>query len=325
MEYKSNPALKTIKTKREGNPVLKGKFVNSSIQNNNLSLFSILKWKLSKNPQAEEKKNDNFKLTTIPNNSFLKSYEDMIIWLGHASFFIRINDINILIDPVFFSMPGFKRLSQLPCNIEEFIDINYLLISHFHRDHFDKKSVSILCNNNPGIEALIPLAGSRYFNKMKIKTQEAAWYQKYDTEKIEVLFLPAKHWHKRSLNDTNKVLWGSFIIKSENTIIYFAGDTAYGNHFADIQKEFSDIDYCILPIGAYKPEYIMKDSHMAPKEALKAFTELGGKTMIPMHYGTFDLSDEPLGEPYRVTVQEANNYNIKFMNVGEELKLKLQS
>ena len=133
--------------------------------------------------------------------------------------------------------------------------------------------------------------------------------------------MPAKHWNKRGLTDFNKTLWGSFIIKSNNKTIYFAGDTAVGNHFKEIAEFFPKIDVALMPIGAYKPEFIMKDAHISPWEALEAFNHLQAKLFIPMHYGTYDLSDEPFGEPYRVMQKEKDNYNIRVLDVGEEFLL----
>jgi len=321
MKNTYNRNLKIIKPNWKGNPVFNRRFLNSNVPDEKFNPLTILKWKLSKNPQAKEKKNDNFKLNIIKNNSFVNSDKDMIVWLGHATFFIRLNGISFITDPIFFAPMFFKRFSELPCKAEEIKNIDYLLISHFHPDHFDKKSIKILIENNPNIQALIPLEGERYFKNRNIKIQEAGWYQQFKTENIEVYFFPAKHWHKRAMNDTNKVLWGSFLIKYENKSIYFSGDTAYGNHFKEIHKLFGAIDYCIMPVGAYKPDYIMKDSHINPQKSLQAFKELGGKTFIPMHYGTFDLSDEPPGEPIRILEKEKASYNIQVLDVGQEFKI----
>lgn len=320
MQYKYNSNLKIIKPGWKGNPVFKGKYSNSDIPDKKFNPFDILKWKLSKNLQAEEKKNDNFKLKVIKNNSFINSNKDIILWLGHATFFIRLNGISFITDPIFFAPPFFKRLSEFPTEPENIKNIDYLLISHFHPDHFNKRSEKILIKNNPNIKALIPLNGSRYLNK-QIKYQEAGWYQQFNTENIEVYFLPSKHWHKRGINDTNKVLWGSFLIKSNNKSIYFSGDTAYGDHFKEIKKLFGEIDLCIMPIGAYKPEFIMNRSHISPEKALEAYSQLGGKTFIPMHYGTFDLSDEPPREPIKILNSQKEKYNIQILNVGQKLEI----
>ncbi|GAB3820526.1 hypothetical protein GCM10028895_20930 [Pontibacter rugosus] len=122
---------------------------------------------------------------------------------------------------------------------------------------------------------------------------------------MEVYFMPASHWHRRGVLDMNKVLWGSFVIKTPTLTLYFAGDTAIAPHFEEIEELFGPMDVCIMPIGAYKPAFLMQKSHMNPHEAIKAYNLLRGGMFIPMHYGTFDLSDEPASEPVRLLEQVA--------------------
>lgn len=117
--------------------------------------------------------------------------------------------------------------------------------------------------------------------------------------------MPASHWHRRGLLDMNKVLWGSFVIKTSTQTIYFAGDTGFAPHFEKIEELLGPMDVCIMPIGAYKPSFLMQKSHMNPHEAVKAYNQLRGGLFVPMHYGTFDLSDEPPSEPVRLLEQIA--------------------
>ena len=215
----------------------------------------------------------------------------------------------------------------MPCDIDDLRNIDYLLISHGHRDHFDKKTVESIVKTNPDMEALIPLSGSRLFNGQRLretKRQEAGWYQENNlANDIRIIFLPAKHWSRRGLNDFNKTLWGSFLIIANGTKIFFAGDTAYDEHlFTEIRQLFGEIDICLLPIGAYAPAFLMQREHTNPEEALQAFSDLGGKLFIPMHYGTYDISDEPLGEPItrlrKNAIEKGIEYQIKELAVGEK-------
>ena len=116
---------------------------------------------------------------------------------------------------------------------------------------------------------------------------------------LEITYLPAAHWHRRGLTDLNQVLWGSFMIRVQDKLIYFAGDTAYAEHFETIEARFGPVDIALMPIGAYKPAYMMAKSHVNPHEAAKAANVLRAGHVVPMHYGTFDLSDEPASEPLR--------------------------
>ncbi|WP_146106093.1 MBL fold metallo-hydrolase [Apibacter adventoris] len=302
IEYRINPSLVCVNPNWKGNVFINGKFQNDTIPES-APLLEVLKWKFSKNPQKKEKKEENYRLTVESIDSFSDT-KNKIIWLGHATFLIQLDGARIITDPVFGDIPTKKRKVQLPCNPDSLKNIDYLLVSHDHRDHFDKKSIEQLHLNNPFIQALAPLEAKRLFSTKKLKQiplQEAGWYQEYNIEKdIRIVFLPAKHWGRRSLNDFNKTLWGSFLIIGKKTKVFFAGDSAYHPHiYKDIYNLFGAIDICIFPIGAYSPEYMMASSHMNPEEAVNAFNDLKGKIFIPMHYGTFDLSDEPLGEPIK--------------------------
>jgi len=324
-EFQFNPNLQTIKKEWLGNCFIDGEFTNGLKKDKKTLPLDILKWKLSKNPQQEEKKNDSFKLNVIQNHQFANTSDDIIVWLGHATFFIRVNGISFITDPIFNNLGIIKRLSKLPCRLTDLKNIDYILISHGHRDHFDKESVKQLFKNNPGAEALIPLKLGRFFTKNQFSFQEAGWYQKYKSDrKIEIFFMPAKHWNRRGLNDFNKTLWGSFIIRTDKNTIFFAGDTSYGEHFKEIGEVFPKPDYCLMPIGAYKPEYLMKESHLSPIEAIQAFKDLGGKKFIPMHYATFDLANEPIGEPVSLLEQNRQNLDISIVDIGERIPLNMK-
>jgi L-ascorbate metabolism protein UlaG (beta-lactamase superfamily) len=305
--YENNKNLPFIKEGFSGNIINDGVFVDSD-HVMDLSFGKILKWKLSSNPDSEEKKKDLFSLNVKKSPEIFSMKEDMIVWLGHASFFIRLDGKTFLIDPVLESITFNKRLSPCPVEISDVKNIDYLLISHAHLDHLDSSSIKKSSLN--GTKALIPLRMGKKILDFNpgIEVEEAAWYQKYSTGNgPEVFFLPARHWSRRSLADTNEILWGSYIIKGKSKTIYFAGDSAYGSHFADIAKLFTKIDIALMPIGAYKPDYIMKSNHMSPEESAKASNDLKPKLFIPMHYGTFDLSDEPYGEPLQLIKKLADD------------------
>lgn len=154
-----------------------------------------------------------------------------------------------------------------------------------------------------------------WFNKMLVspKTQLAAWYQQYhtDTTKVKIYFLPARHWSSINLTDANQHLWGSFIIQDNENTLYFSGDTGYDSHLKEVATLFGEIDICMMGIGAYKPEWFMSPNHISPLDAIKAVNEMQVKNFIPMHYGTFDLSDEPIGEPIELIKQEELKGSLK--------------
>lgn len=307
-----NPNLPIIKENWEGNFVVKGKFSQDS---NTVTppFFNVLKWKLSKNPQAKEKKND----VSLPISNLSYTYKsseyNKISWLGHASFLIHINGVTIITDPILGNLPFSKRRIDKPYSIDSLTNIDYMLISHDHRDHLDIPSIKALYRNNPNITLLVPLQTSTLVQKKvnkNITIQEAGWYQEYIVpENIRIFFLPSKHWGRRGLFDFNRRLWGSFVIQTETTSILFVGDSAYDTFFKDIYSLFGPIDICILPIGAYAPQSLMSESHITPEEAVTAMNDLQAKYIIPSHYATFDLSDEPLNEPMQRLITALTHQN----------------
>lgn len=327
--FLSNPKLKTIKPGWPGNKVINGQFANGE-ELFNPSFLKVLKWKLSRNPQKIQKEQDHYVPPVTPHHNLFTSADDAVVWLGHATFLIRLNGFNFLTDPVLFDLPLIKRRTYLPCPPEAFKNIDFLLLSHGHRDHLDEKSIRQLYRQNPGLQAMVPLKMGELLHQMVpgLVYQEAGWFQEFTITQetgVKITYLPASHWHRRGLMDMNKVLWGSFLLRTPTKKIFFAGDTSYKEHFREIKELFGPPDISILPIGAYKPDYIMQKSHLDPKEAVQAFSDLGSKKLIPMHYGTFDLSDEPPGEPVRLMQEFAAagqiNGQLLLPAVGEVLEL----
>ena len=309
-ELRNNPELQSLMPEYPGNTFYMGQY--KSDEPRIMPTWKIiLKWFFSVNPQWREKKRDPFQVELIKNENFMSENHEQMIWLGHASFLIKINGKTIITDPCLRNLPLKKRKVGLPLSIEQIKGLDYILISHAHRDHLDLPTLKKLIKNNPEARILTGLGISGLFPKpWRDRTQEAGWYQIYsNTDNIKITYLPAQHWNRRFLTDLDKQLWGSFLIQSSEKTIYFAGDTAFGNHFDKIRFLVNEIDHCIIPIGAYKPDFIMKGLHLNPNEAILAFKILGGKNFIPMHYGTFDLSDEPAGEPVRI-ISEAKERNI---------------
>ena len=126
------------------------------------------------------------------------------------------------------------------------------------------------------------------------------WWQQEEIEGLDVTFVPAEHWSRRSLTDINTSWWGGYVIARNGLCIYHSGDTGWFDGFSGIAERFPDIHAAMLPVGAYAPRWFMRAQHIDPEEAVKAFRILGAKQFIGMHWGTFKLSDEPLDEPMHV-------------------------
>ncbi|QQR48677.1 MBL fold metallo-hydrolase [bacterium] len=229
-----------------------------------------------------------------------RSIEPIITWIGHATFLIQIGELNILTDPVFFEISAFSRRLMPPAlTIEQLPRIDYILISHNHKDHLDKRSMQALRDHNATI--LVPLGNKRLLEQWGLtNVVEKNWWEMEVLSALNISFhcLPAAHWSARHAFNLNKALWASWMVTYKNFTLYFAGDTAYSSHFALIGRYFKMIDVVLMPIGPNEPRYIMKGSHVSTHEAVQAFLDLGARHFIPMHWGTFksgsDLFEGPL-------------------------------
>lgn len=330
--YTNNPDLKTILSFKEypGTPLdQKGLFVNEEY------VFwpkfaDVIKWQTTTNPYKEEKKKDTSKLEVVLHRSLDIIPGNGFTWLGHASFLIQLNGIKMLIDPVLESPSALmKRHSALPFPVEALKGLDYILVSHDHRDHCDEKSIKLLAEQNPGVTWLCGLKLDGLLKKWtgSDKIQAAGWYQQYliHSPGLNIYYLPSRHWARRGLTDTNTTLWGAFLIEFNGEKIYFGGDSGYGKHVGKVKELFDEVDYYLAGIGAFAPRWFMGPSHMHPEEAASASNELQPRNILPMHYGTFDLSDEPLMEPARIIKQLKENKtlesNLVLPAVGEVLPL----
>ncbi len=302
----------------------RGQFGGALDSAKNINILPILRWKILQNPKFSlfGVKRKILPLAVVNDTEGLNQKEDFICWLSHASFLIQLGGKRILIDPVFGHIPFYKRQIKAPYSVNDLGKIDYLLISHTHYDHFDKDSIRAIASLKP--KAIVPLKMSRLLKEVApgIPSCELDWYESYQQEELSITLVPARHWSRRGIFDKNSVLWGGYIIHYQNQSIYFAGDTAYGPHFEEIGERYK-IDIALLPIGAYKPEFIMKNNHLNPQEAFDAFEKLQAKRMIPMHHGTFDLTDEPLDEPlqWMQEIDKRHPNKISFLNAGEVLSL----
>jgi L-ascorbate metabolism protein UlaG (beta-lactamase superfamily) len=328
-KYIKNEQLPTVCENWQGTPVdQKGRFVNAEFPFLP-DTIQLLQWQLGTNKFAEEKKNDAERLKVLDPTEFLNSEKDGILWLGHASIYIRLNGKTILIDPV-FGEPGFlKRFVAVPNPTKKIKQLDYILVTHDHRDHCDEESLKSIFQKFPNAKIIGGLEMQDLFNAWKTETNEvlnAGWYQQIDLgSDVKITFVPVRHWSRRGLFDTNKRLWGGYVIQTEDTKIYHSGDSGYGNHYQQLAETFGGIDYFIVGIGAYEPRWFMKANHNNPSDAIKAFVDANGKTLIPMHYGTFDLSDEPPNQPFKLLKSEAEKQGlsdkIKQLQINESIEL----
>jgi L-ascorbate metabolism protein UlaG (beta-lactamase superfamily) len=323
----SNPALKTILSDWQGTPLDQdGRFMNHEFPF--IHKFSaVWKWKFKSNPQKQEKKNDTWQLEVIKNDDFLQSKEDLIVWLGHASFYVQIDGIKILIDPILGKIPVVKRLTEFPFPPEKLTDIDYILVSHAHYDHCSKDSIKQLAKQNPKAQFLTGLNLNKLLEKWTQRSvQGAGWFQQFEMDKnIQICYIPSRHWSNRSVGDANKTLWGGFVIKTQNKTVFFGGDSGFGSHFKQVGEIFSGIDVAMIGAGSYSPRWFMEHNHQDPQNAVRAFNEMKAKVMIPFHYGTFDQTDEPISESEKELLKLQKEGKIEqrlaILKIGEVFKI----
>ncbi|WP_244147679.1 MBL fold metallo-hydrolase [Leptospira yanagawae] len=226
-----------------------------------------------------------------------------VTWVGHATTLVQIDGVNILTDPIWsercspLSFAGPKRYTPPGISIENLPKIDVIILSHNHYDHTDLPSLKQL------EEKFHPLVLTGLGNKKLLlgegiqNVKEMDWWDEVKIGSLQLTFTPTQHFSGRGLFDRDETLWGSFMISGKQETVYFAGDTGYYSHFKEIASRFPNIDVAILPIGATEPRWLMEPVHVDPKEAVRSFQDLKAKFLVPMHYMTFVLSDEPLDSP----------------------------
>ena len=314
-----------------------------------------------RNPEGSPERNANFKWSfrtynkekkkldmTVPEDHVVEKakvfsdlerfkYDDYIGWIGHATFLIKLGNTTIITDPVFSKNAGPlffgpKRYTETALTLNEIPKIDLFLLTHNHYDHQDMRTITKFPFKKSKV--LLPLKLGKYFIRNRYKdVNEMDWYDEIKiNDKLKVTLLPAVHWSKRSLTDTNKTLWGNFLIEYKNIKILFACDTGVGDIYKELGDKFGPIDLTLINIGAYNfyPMMPYKDKssyHANPEEALSIAKDLKSKKVIGMHWGTFVLSLEPIMEPRVRFKDNAEKYGFKkedaiIFKIGEMQSLK---
>ena len=268
-------------------------------------------------------------------NSFQK--KDYVAWIGHATFLIKLGEITIITDPVFSKNAGPlffgpKRFTEPALKLNEIPRTDIFLLTHNHYDHQDMKTIMRFPYKDSKV--FVPLGLRKYFKINGFKhVNELDWYDQIRiNQDLNITFLPSVHWSRRSLTDTNKTLWGSYLIEYKGKKILFSCDTGVGKIYKELGDKYGPIDLTFINIGAYNfyPMASIKDSsayHTNPEEALGLAKDLKSKKVIGMHWGTFVLSLEPISEPPLRFKQNAEKYGFKkddtiIFKIGEFRSLK---
>jgi L-ascorbate metabolism protein UlaG (beta-lactamase superfamily) len=216
-----------------------------------------------------------------------------LTWIGHASFLLSLDGANLLVDPTFSHRAGlvYRRYGAPGLAIDQLPRVDAILLTHSHHDHLDARTLARL----QGVPAIVPSGVARFLGGRDVV--ELGWWRETTVGGVRITLVPACHWSRRRLLDTNHMLWGGFVVEGGGVSVYQSGDSAFFEGFAEVGRRFPGLTVAALPIGGYAPVWFMKDNHMTPEQTGRAFLACGARTLVPMHWGAFRLSDEPLCEP----------------------------
>ena len=308
-----------------------GKFVNleeTPVMNPNSSTFKIMKEFMKKGENREP--NSILNTQKFDKAEFLSHSKGVsYAWFGHSTVLLNIDGVIVLCDPFFgeraspVSFAGTKKFAYSnDVTVDEMPNIDFVLISHDHYDHLDAKTIKELDSKIK--KYIVPLGVGLHLKKWNVnadKIIELDWWDNYQPDSLcKITLTPSRHFSGRALK-RNTTLWGSFAIKINKHNIYFSGDSGYGKHFIEIGKKLGPFDLTFLECGQYNEDWSL--IHMNPAETYKAFKDLKGTKMTPLHWGKFKLSLHAWTEPVELLLKESNGdaEQIVIPEIGEIVRL----
>jgi L-ascorbate metabolism protein UlaG (beta-lactamase superfamily) len=310
-----------------------GTFFNPWMTMEKKGFFTLLRWKLSAGQNyTDEEKQFMPSLVPDPLKIVRGRTGDFIMWVGHATFLIRLGNDLWLTDPMFSERALLPRREIPPAiSIDDLKGIACsrlnVVISHNHYDHLDSASIEQLPANT---RFFVPLGLKKFLTDLgKTDIVEMDWWQTQElSDGSKIVCLPAQHWSRRIGQGMNSTLWASFILAgpAPRKTIYFGGDSGYFIGFSEIGKKYRGIDYALVPITAYNPRWFMHYAHMDIDESLDAFKELGARYFIPTQWGVFHLGDEPPGFPVielrkKIAERKLDPSQFLIMDIGQAIFL----
>lgn len=309
-------------------------FLNGAFKNQQETVVSSdFKWKTI--PQFFTNGNNKTPLKELPTKKLSKSYfnnkpsQPRITWFGHSAAFVEMENLNIFIDPMLGDVPaphpmlGSKRFQkELPIAIDSLPKIDVILISHDHYDHLDYGSIVKLKDNVD--QFYVPLGIKAHLISWGVeatKITEFDWWENINYKGVEFVSTPARHFSGRGITNRNSTLWCSWVLKSENSNIFFSGDSGYGKHFKEIGEKYGPFDFAMVECGQYNEQW--SQIHMMPEETIQASVDVKAKLMMPIHWGSFKLALHSWDDPIKRATKKATDLHVKIATpkVGEAIIL----
>lgn len=270
---------------------------------------NVIKWLLTRNPPPHPKKQKT--IHTAHPAQRVKGSDIHVTFVNHSTVLIQWEGWNILTDPIWsekcgpFGIVGPRRMHPPGIKFNDLPPIDLILLSHNHYDHMDLPTLKLLAKRFKPI-ILTGLRNKALLKRSGIgQVHEMDWWEEYDcSDELTVTFVPAQHFSGRRIYDNGRTLWGGFLLRGTSGMIYFAGDTGYGKHFKQIRQRYGNPRLSLIPIGGYRPRWMMHKVHLEPKEAVQAHSDLESKATLAIHHGTFQMTDEPIDEPLKMLHQE---------------------
>jgi N-acyl-phosphatidylethanolamine-hydrolysing phospholipase D len=305
-------------------------FRNLYIDTADKTFFSYMKMRYFSDVEwaDHEEEGDQVPFKTLDLNLVNNPPQDLqVSWLGHSTFLIQLDGINLLTDPVFsdrtspISFAGPKRYVPHVVDYDKLPKIDYVIISHNHYDHLDIETIRLL-GDDPIY--FVPLKLAQWFKDAGIapnRVREMDWWDKAEESGLQIQAMPSQHWSARGLSDRFESLWASWYVQLGGRSLWFAGDTGYNEkQFKEIGNKTGGVDFAFIPIGGYLPRSFMSDFHINPEEAVKIHRDVKADVSFGMHWGTFPLTAEGPMAPVLELAKQVKDYGL---DEGEFITLDL--
>jgi L-ascorbate metabolism protein UlaG (beta-lactamase superfamily) len=287
--------------------------------------LDVLRWKLSSRPEPSARFVGDVQPSKPP--SSVEGTELRVTLINHSTLLLQHSSSHILTDPVWservspLASIGPRRRREPGVRFEDLPRIDTVLLSHNHYDHLDLATLRRLADGGQP-QFIVPTGVARLLRSESIgPVHELDWGESLALTGTNFHSVPALHFSARGIFDGNRTLWCGYVMETAGRMVYFAGDTAFGVHFAQIRERFGAPRLALLPIGAYEPRWFMSSVHMAPEEAVRAHEILAAKTSIAIHHGTFQLGDEGIDTPKKQLRECAPGDSFLVLDNGKSVTL----